>query len=268
MAAAKGRSATSSEADFLSHYDASLYERFSVAVDVVLLSAHERRLHTLLVKRDEHPHKGRFALPGGFVGGQEDLASAAARVYKTKAGIADVFLEQLYTFGETDRDPRLRVISVAYYALIPHTQLVALAPDHQGTTVAALHVPWKGEEGGPVSASGEKGTALSLAFDHASILGLAIKRLRGKLSYTPVAFALVGEAFTLFDLQRVHEAILGHALNKDSFRRKILAGDWVRPSGKLQAGVGHRPAELYTLHPQASRLRSGEGARISGARSA
>jgi 8-oxo-dGTP diphosphatase len=253
MAATKTNPAASasSEADFLSRYDASLYDRFSVAVDVVLLSAHERRLHTVLVKREEHPHKGRFALPGGFVGAKEDLASAAARVCRTKGGMSDVFLEQLYTFGEADRDPRLRVVSVAYYALIPHARFVALARNSSGITVATLQVPWKGEDGGPVSASEDKGPPLPLAFDHDAILGLAVKRLRGKLSYTPVAFAMLDETFTLFDLQRVHEAILGRSINKDSFRRKILAGGLVRASGKLQAGVGHRPAELYTLHPQA-----------------
>ena len=249
MATAKLPPTALSEADFLLHYDASLYDRFSVTVDVVLLSAHERCLHTLLVRRDEHPHKGRFALPGGFVGAKEDLASAAARVCKTKAGIVDVFLEQLYTFGETDRDPRLRVISVAYYALIPHAQLVALAPKKTGTTMATLHVPWTGEAGGPISTSDENGSMLALAFDHGSILGLAVKRLRGKLSYTPVALALLNPTFTLLDLQRVHESILGRSLNKDSFRRKILSSDWVRSSGKLQAGVGHRPAELYCPSP-------------------
>jgi 8-oxo-dGTP diphosphatase len=242
-----------SEADFLLTYDASLYDRFSVAVDVVLLSAHERRLHTVLLKREEHPHKGRFALPGGFVGAQEELGRAAARVCQAKAGIADVFLEQLYTFGEPHRDPRLRVVSVAYYALIPYARFAALARTGRGITVATLQVPWKGEAGGPVSASEGKNPSLPLAFDHASILGLVIKRLRGKLSYTPIAFALLDEAFTLFDLQRVHEAILGRTVNKDSFRRRILAGGCVRPSGKRQAGVVHRPAELYTLHPQVRR---------------
>ena len=226
------------------------YEKPVLAVDAVVFGFDYGDLKILLIKRGLEPFIGQWALPGGFVRKGESPDRAVRRELAEETGIAqEVFLEQLYTFGETNRDPRLRVISVAYYALIPHAQLVALAPKKTGTTMATLHVPWTGEAGGPVSTSDENGSMLALAFDHGSILGLAVKRLRGKLSYTPVALALLNPTFTLFDLQRVHEAILGRSLNKDSFRRKILSSDWVRSSGKLQAGVGHRPAELYCPSP-------------------
>lgn len=244
MPATRARVADS-ETSFLAAYNPTEYEPLAVAVDVVLLSSHERQLHTLLVRRDEHPFKGRHALPGGFVGSKESLDVAAARVCKDKAGIENVYLEQLFTFGAADRDPRMRVVTVAYYALIEHASFVALA-ERGPATLATVRVPWKGEAGGPATAHQSTGAALSLAFDHATILGLAIKRLRGKLAYMPLSLALLGERFTLLDLQHVHEAILGHALNKDAFRRKMIASGWIRPTGKIQSGVLHRPAELYT----------------------
>jgi len=242
MPAAK--TATDSETAFLAAYDPAAFEPLAVAVDVVLLSTHAKELRTLVVRRDEHPFKGGHALPGGFVGGQESLDVAAARVCKTKAGLADVYLEQLYTFGAADRDPRMRVVSVAYYALLEHERFVALA-QHGPSSVATVRVPWKGEAGGRASVHDPKGRALALGFDHATILGLAIKRLRGKLSYTPLGLALVGGTFTLLELQHAHEAVLGRLLNKDAFRRKLLASGWIRPTGKMQSGVLHRPAELY-----------------------
>jgi len=248
-----GKPSTDSETAFLAAYDPSAFEPLAVAVDVVLLSTHAKALHTLLVRRQEHPFKGEHALPGGFVGRAESLEAAAARVCKTKAGIEDVYLEQLYTFGAAERDPRMRVVSVAYYALIEHRRFVALAERGPGL-IAGVRVPWKGEAGGPVTVQEGKGRALSLAFDHAAILGLAIKRLRGKLSYVPLGLALVGDTFTLLELQHVHEAVLGRSLNKDAFRRKIVASGWVRATGKAQSGVLHRPAELYAASAEAQAI--------------
>jgi len=247
------KDAASAEAVFLAQYDPSQYDQVAVAVDVVLLSTHGQTLRTLLVKRDDFPFKGHFALPGGFVAAKEDLVAAAARVCQAKAGIGDLYLEQLFTFGDADRDPRMRVISVAYYALIQEARFAELAT--QGpSTIATLRVPWRGEEGGPITAHVEKGPALSLAFDHDRILGRVVKRLRGKVSYSPLGLALLGETFTLLGLQHVHEAILGHALNKDGFRRKMLATGWIRPTSAWQAGVVHRPAELYTATAEAQKI--------------
>jgi 8-oxo-dGTP diphosphatase len=110
--------------------------------------------------------------------------------------------------------------------------------------VASLDVPWRGERGGPVTARAA-GEELTLAFDHAEILGLSVKRLRGKLGYAPVGYELLPPNFTLRQLQDIHEAILGRALNKDSFRRQMLAGGQLRPTGRREAGVAYRPAELY-----------------------
>jgi 8-oxo-dGTP diphosphatase len=244
-----------SEASFLARYDPGDFDRFSLAIDVVLLSAFDKRLHTLLVKRHEHPFKDRWALPGGFVRKAESLDQAAVRVLRDKGGFSDVFLEQLYTFGAVGRDPRTRVITVAHYALVEAARFVMTANAKEDACTAIVEVPWQGESGGPVVVRPSGGEALTLAFDHAAILGLTVKRLRGKLDYAPVAFALLEEEFTLLDLQHVHEAVLGHVVNKDSFRRRILGGGLVEPTGRLQSGVVHRPAELYRYRDPGKKMR-------------
>jgi 8-oxo-dGTP diphosphatase len=232
-----------SEARFLAEYDPAAHERLSVAVDVALVAAVDGQLSTLLYRRDEHPGKGRWALPGTFVRPAEPLEETAARALRNKAGLSGVFLEQLYTFGDPRRDPRTRVLSVAYFALVDQARFQrAIAT---GRVVAArLRVPWRGETGGPIEAVGDAGP-LPLAFDHAEIVGMVVKRLRGKLDYAPVGFELLGATFTLLALQRVHEAVLGRTLNKDSFRRRLLATGLLKATGKSQEGVDHRPAELY-----------------------
>jgi 8-oxo-dGTP diphosphatase len=234
-----------SEQAFLETYDPSLYERPSVAVDVALLSAAEGALHTILVRRSAHPEKGRWALPGGFVGISESLDAAAARVLRTKAGLEGVFLEQLYTFGDPRRDPRTRVISVAHYALVDFGRFEAAARAAEGVAIGRIVVPWEGETGGPVEVPGEGGAPRHLAFDHADILGMAVKRIRGKLDYTPIGFQLLPPAFTLLALQRVHETVLGRPVNKDSFRRRMLASGQLEATGESEKEVDHRPAELY-----------------------
>jgi len=230
------------EQAFLDGYDPSQFERPSVAVDVVLLAPAEGSLHTLLVQREEHPFKGRWALPGGFIRMNEGLDAAAARVLREKAGLKGIFLEQLCTFGEPKRDPRTRVLSVAYMALVDHDRFTSRRT--QGT-VGRLIVPWEDEAGGPVQVLDPHDQPMPLAFDHADILGLAVKRLRGKLDYSPVAFQLLPESFTLYDLQKVHETVLARKLNKDSFRRRMLATGLLEATGEQQEDVGHRPAALY-----------------------
>ncbi len=234
-----------SEAAFLSRYDPAEFEHPSVAVDVALLTVRGDRLSTLLVRRSEHPHRGRFGLPGGFVGMSESLDAAARRALKLKVGLTKLFTEQLYTFGDPSRDPRTRVISVTYIALVEPERFAETPALSEGVTVAELDVPWEGETGGPVGAIGADGKQLALAFDHDDILGMAVKRVRGKLGYTPIGFQLLPETFTLLELQTVHEAVLGRSLNKDSFRRKTLASGQLEATGERQADVGHRPAELY-----------------------
>lgn len=229
------------EQQFLDDYDASAFERPSVATDVVVMTVADGALRALIIQRELHPHRGRWMLPGGFVGIDEGLHDAASRLLRDKTGVQDVFLEQLYTFGTPGRDPRTRVITVAYLALVP-PHLLSPA---QGE-LADVVVDWAEERGGPARALVE-GRSVEMAFDHADILGTAVQRLRGRLNYTPIAYALLPDAFTLRALQEVHEAILGHPLNKPSFRRKVLGQGELVPTGRRETGVDHRPAELYRL---------------------
>jgi 8-oxo-dGTP diphosphatase len=152
----------------------------------------------------------------------------------------------------------MRVISVAYFALVAAevlTQAIAsiTSSADEPLSLAALRVPWEGEAGGDVQLVDESGAQLELAFDHARMLGMAVKRLRGRLDYSPIAFELLGKEFTLRMLQDIHEAILGRALNKDAFRRRLLATGTLVPTGRLETCVDHRPAELYRFRPQHSK---------------
>lgn len=228
---------------FLASYDARAFERPSLAVDVALLTVDPTgSLATLVVRREQAPAKGRWALPGTFVRIDETLDAAAARALAAKSGLERVYLEQLYTFGALHRDPRTRVVSVAYYALVHASRLVEAAGDAR---LARIEVPWEGETGGAVELSLSDGTPVRLAFDHADILGTAVKRIRGKLDYTPIGFQLLPARFTLAALQRVHETVLGRPLNKDSFRRRMLASGQLEATGDREEGVDHRPPELY-----------------------
>jgi len=228
---------------FLSDYDPAAFDRPSVAVDLVLLGVQAGRLSAMLVEREQPPQVGRWALPGGFVGIDESLDAAAARVLRDKAGLADAHLEQLYTFGAVDRDPRMRVVSVAYLALLTE-DAVAVASAKSRITVAAL-------DGDPVIATRAGEGALPLAFDHATILMRARDRLRGKIDYSDIAFAFLPPAFTLRALQDVHEAVLGTRLNKPAFRRRMLDrvvdGRRLVATGTREADASHRPAELFRL---------------------
>ena len=234
------------ELAFLASYDASRYARPSVAVDVVLVTVSEGSLKTLLVQRTEQPQLERWALPGGFVGLDESLDAAAARVLATKAGVEDVFTEQLYTFGDPGRDPRTRVISVVYYALVEPARLERAVADREGHGLALAEVAVVANgHVRSVEAHAAGGEILPFAFDHGAILAAAVERIRGKLDYAPIGFELLPDTFTLLELRLVHEAILGHTLNKDSFRRKMLDRGFLVATGERQAGLGHRPPELY-----------------------
>jgi len=213
------------------HYDASQYERPSVTVDVVIFTLRENRLHVLLVQRKNWPYAGQWAIPGGFVEMDESLEEAARRELAEETGLddPDVYLEQLYTFGDPDRDPRTRVITVAYFALVGADLLQVQA----GSDAAAAD--WFPAYDPP-----------TLAFDHGDILDYAICRLRYKLEYKAVAFQLLPETFTLTELQEAYENILGEELDKRNFRRKVLAADILEETPHLRSG-GHRPARLYSF---------------------
>ena len=198
-----------------------------MTVDIVIFTLREGSLQVLLVKRGVPPFEGQYAIPGGFIREGESLEEAALRELYEEAGVRNVFLEQLYTFGDPKRDPRGRVITVAYYALIASDKLSLVAG------ADAAEAQWF-----PVN------NLPPLAFDHRSILDYAIERLRNKLEYTTVGFQLLPEKFTLGELQAVYEAILGRALDKRNFRRKIALLGILKPLREWQH-TGRKPAQLF-----------------------
>jgi 8-oxo-dGTP diphosphatase len=197
-----------------------------LTVDIVLLTIRERRLHVLLIRRGVKPFEGKYAIPGGFVQEGESLEKAAARELAEETGVADVFLEQLYTFGDPGRDPRGRVVTVAYFALVPEAAEVRGGSD-------AREAAWFPVEELP-----------ALAFDHGRVLDTALARLRGKLDYSNVGFGLLPAKFTLSELQAVHEAILGESLDKRNFRRKVAQRGIVKALKEWRA-TGRKPAQLF-----------------------
>ena len=218
----------------------------SVTVDVVLLTIRNGRLSVLLVKRPSEPYLGLWALPGGFVRAEENLGEAARRELRDKTGMdrlpEGMHLEQLRTYGDPERDPRGRIVSVSYLGLGPDLARPARA--------AGSSRFWAIEDL-------QAGGAPALAFDHDRILEDAVERARAKLEYAPVASAFVDEPFTLADLRRIYEAVWGVTLDAPNFRRKVLSTpDFVSPMGETAPPRGGgRPAELYRrgrakqLHP-------------------
>jgi 8-oxo-dGTP diphosphatase len=231
------------EAEFLARYDPDAFDRPSIAVDVVLLTVADGQLEVAVLERSDHPDLGNMTLPGTFVTIDESLDAAAERLLNEKVALTGIFVEQLYTFGEPKRDPRMRIITVAYYALVNPERLLNLSD--VGLVRGRIEVPWGGETGGAVDLFDSADVPLTLAFDHADVIGMAVKRIRGKLNYAPIGYQLLPAEFTLRRLQQVHETILGNPFNKDSFRRRMLATGELEATGTLEEEVGHRPAELY-----------------------
>jgi 8-oxo-dGTP diphosphatase len=204
------------------------YPRAALTVDCVVFGLDEVDLKVLLIQRRLPPFQHTWALPGGFVRLDETLDQAAQRELKEEAGVSDVYLEQLYTFGAIDRDPRERVVTVAYYAL-------AKLSDHRlRAATDAMGVGWFALDDLP-----------KLAFDHDDIVVHAHGRLRGKVRYAPLGFELLPPRFSLTQLQRLYEIILGQDLDKRNFRKKILAMDLLVPTDEVEQGVRHRAARLY-----------------------
>jgi 8-oxo-dGTP diphosphatase len=202
-----------------------------VTVDIVLFTIQGRDLQILLIKRKVKPFQNHYALPGGFVHEEESLEHAAIRELGEETGVENVYLEQLYTFGDPGRDPRGRVITVAYYALVPHIQALRAGTD-------AADAAWF-----------QMADLPPLAFDHQKIAHHAHLRLRNKLDYTSVGFELLPEKFTLTELQSVHEAILGQAIDKRNFRRKIAQQNIVEPLKEWRP-TGRKPAQLFRFRRQ------------------
>jgi 8-oxo-dGTP diphosphatase len=211
------------------------YPHPAVTTDVVVFTIREGRLSILLVKRANPPYQGEWALPGGFLDIDEDLDACAARELEEETGISGVYLEQLYTFGATHRDPRERVISVTYYALVPQD---ALAVPRAASD--ASDVGWHAFEDLP-----------ELAFDHAQIIEMAHGRLVAKLDYSTIAFQFMPETFTLSELQCVYQALLNQPLDKRNFRKRILSLGLIEDTGNLSRNGKHRPARKYRArHPK------------------
>jgi 8-oxo-dGTP diphosphatase len=209
------------------------HPRPSVTVDLVIFTIAENDLKVLLIRRAQEPFKGRWALPGGFVEIDESLEKAAARELNEEAGVTDVYLEQLYTFGDPKRDPRGRVISVAYFALVDAgRQRIHPASDAAEAEWHSVFDPKLGAK---------------LAFDHKKILEYAVWRLRNKIEWTTVGYELLPKKFTLSELQRVYEIILQRPVDKRNFRKKILAQGQICELNETRSDGAHRPAKLYSF---------------------
>jgi len=213
---------TISEKEFLSTYDVTEFDRPSVAVDILVFTADiPGQLELLLIHRDIQPFINKWALPGGFIRMDESLEEAARRKLKDETGLENISMEQLYTFGDVGRDPRTRVISVAYFALVPKRLLsVHAGPGADNTLWAGVSLPCGGS-----ADELEIGNGLELAFDHRRIITTAVERLRGKLSYTDIAFNLLHDKdrFAIYELQKIYEAILEQKLDTPNFRRMFLS---------------------------------------------
>lgn len=203
------------------------FPRPALTVDCVVFGFDGSGLQVLLIRRGIEPFIDTWALPGGFVRMEEDLEAAARRELEEETSLRDVFLEQLYTFGTPGRDPRGRVVSVAWYALV--------RPDQH---------PAKGDTDASEAAWFPAAELPPLAFDHEAILAVALDRLRGKIRYRPIGFELLPRHFTLTQLQALYEAILGRPIDKRNFRKKLLAFDFLIPLDEFTAGA-HRPARLH-----------------------
>lgn len=220
------------------------YARPALAVDCVVFGLDEGDLKVLLIQRDLDPFAGRWALPGGFVHVDETVDEAARRELSEEAGIpvGRVYLEQLYTFGALERDPRERVVSVAYYAL------VNLADHRVKAATDAREAAWFAIHDMP-----------RLAFDHEQIVNMALDRLRGKVRYRPLGFELLPPKFTLSMLQRLYEKILERELDKRNFRKKVLAMGLLEELDEVEQDVAHRAARLYRFDKKRYRELEKEG---------
>ncbi len=283
------------EKEFLAKYDAGKYERPSVTVDMLVFTVMneikqnyrklpEKALKILMVKRGDHPFMGHWALPGGFVNMDESLDEAALRELSEETNIDNIYMEQLYTWGDVGRDPRTRVIGCSYMSLVDSGRLDVKAGDDaeeaawfrvkcsvveqkkstlgKGYTVQnqVRLVLWNNSDelsatikvdrifdGNVVRVTRELTESNGIAFDHAKIIEYAVERLRNKIEYTDIAFSLMPELFTLTELQQVYEEILGKKLLKANFRRKI--SDMVVETDEYTKDAGHRPSKLFKYNP-------------------
>ncbi|MCL2339160.1 MAG: NUDIX hydrolase [Proteobacteria bacterium] len=247
-----------SESEFLAAYDPAAYDRPSITADIIIFSvssdagenwrrADKKTFSVLLVHRDDYPFLGKWNLPGGFVGIRETSMDAAHRVLSRETGLPrDIYVEQLFTFDSVDRDPRMRVFSIAFMALVNKNNLQY----RENRTAKWFDVKLADGRLILTDADGVRLSESELAFDHAEIIRAGILRLRNKIEYTDIVFDMMPPTFTLGELQQVYEAILGKKLLAPAFRRTIAAK--VRATGKMQTGFGHRPSALFKYRGHAA----------------
>lgn len=263
-----------SEEEFLKDYDSSKFEKLSMTADTLIFSVAdeevsnyrklpEKKFSVLLVKRDNYPFKDKWCIPGGFVGIEETIDDAAKRVLEIETNLHDIYMEQLYTFGSVDRDPRMRVISTAYMALVDKNRL----KDHLSSNASWFQMNIledekdiqvtldNGIENFSILVEKVLKNSTSdryeyvvkknnhLAFDHAKVIVSGISRLKNKVGYTDIVFNMMPKYFTLGELQQVYEVILGKKLLDPAFRRIIK--NKVEKTDKMQTGGGHRPSVLF-----------------------
>jgi len=266
-----------SEEEFLKAYDSSVFEKLSITTDILILSVSdentgnyrklsEKKFSVLLVKRDNYPFKDKWCLPGGFVGYNESLEDAAERILKNETNLENIYIEQLYTFGDPLRDPRMRVVSTAYMSLIDKNKIdtklsknaswfnITLLEDEESIHVTldndierinfVIKKVLRDKTTDRYDYIIEKND--KLAFDHPKTIVSGISRLKNKIEYTDVVFNMMPKYFTLGELQQVYEVILGKKLLAPAFRR-IIAGK-VRKTDKMKTGGGHRPSQLFEYH--------------------
>ncbi|HLZ89790.1 MAG TPA: NUDIX domain-containing protein [Puia sp.] len=207
------------------------YTNPALAVDLVVFGYSSNELSVLLLNRKEEPFKGGWTLPGAFLQMDERFPDTCSRILRTKLGMDKLYLEQLYSFDDPERDPRGRAISIAYYALVNPAKLKIAA----GTM--ANDVQWINCRKLP-----------ALGFDHRQIFKTALQRLKGKILYFPVGFQLLDEQFTMTELHELYECILDIPLDRRNFRRKILASEYILPTGTKREGLQNRHPELYVFN--------------------
>ena len=264
-----------SEEEFLKDYDSSVFEQLSMTVDVLVLSVSneetsnyrktdKKKMSILLVKRENYPFKDKWCLPGGFVGIDEELDDAPVRVLKNETNVDDIYLEQLYTFGNVKRDPRMRVVSTSYMALIDKNRLNNKL-NNNASWFDVVNINENNNVVNIILNNGFETITFSvrkklikkttdrykfieekndkIAFDHTLVILAGLERLRNKIEYTDVVFNMMPELFTLGELQQVYEVILNKKLLDPAFRRIIA--DKVVKTEKLKTGQGHRPSYLF-----------------------
>ena len=264
-----------SEEEFLKDYDSSIYEKLSMTVDILILSVSseetgnyrktdKKKMSILLVKRDDYPFKGKWCLPGGFVKIDEDLEDAPVRILKRETNLDNIYLEQLYTFGSVHRDPRMRIISSSYMALIDKNRLnenlnenacwfdIVSINEKDDIADVILNNGYENINFSIKKVLKEKTTDRykfvevkndKIAFDHTIVILSGLERLKNKIEYTDVVFNMMPELFTLGELQQVYEVILNKKLLDPAFRR-IISNKVVK-TNKLKTGEGHRPSYLF-----------------------